>query len=126
MRTRTSVSFTPPPARRWRQTREAKVVFTLSPDDARHLEPEFRPLTDVHLHGLDLHQVAVRLCQNGRIEPAFTAMTSAAPPSFGDEHGAEIAEASLRSHGQAREAVEAEIHGRLGQLGYRGDFKEIA
>jgi hypothetical protein len=103
-----------------------KVVFQLSQEDARHLAREFSPLTDTHLQGLGLRQVAVSLCVGGHTEAAFTAVTRPAPRSLGRAHAAHLMEQSLRRHGRPRAEVEAEIQARLLSLGFRGDFKEIA
>lgn len=104
----------------------SKVVFQVSQEDGRHLAREFAPLSEAQLEALDLHQVGVRLCQGGRSEPAFTAMTEPAPPSLGEDHSAQLAKLSLNRYGRPRGQVESEIQRRLLDLGYRGDFKEIA
>lgn len=103
-----------------------RVVFQASQDDARHLARQFLPLSDQHLQSLALHQVAVRVCVDRHTEPPFTGRTEGPPPSQGEEHGAELARASLARWGRPRAEVEAQIEQRLLRLGFRGDFKEIA
>jgi len=104
----------------------SKVVFQLSQEDARHLAREFSPLTESHLQTLSLRQVAIRLCLQSHAEAAFTAVTMPAPSSLGAEHAAHLAERSLGHYGRPRAEVDAEIQRRLANLGYRGDFQDIA
>jgi len=104
----------------------SKVVFQLSQEDARHLAREFSPLTESHLQTLSLRQVAIRLCVQSHAETAFTAVTLPAPPSLGAEHAAHLAAGSLERYGRPRGEVDAEIQRRLANLGYRGDFQDIA
>lgn len=104
----------------------SKVVFQLSQEDARHLAREFSPLTESHLQTLSLRQVAIRLCVQSHAETAFTAVTLPAPPSLGAEYAALLAARSLERYGRPRSEVDAEIQRRLANLGYRGDFQDIA
>jgi hypothetical protein len=90
------------------------------------LAREFSPLTESHLQTLSLRQVAIRPCVQSHAEAAFTAVTLPAPPSLGAEHAARLAAGSLERYGRPRGEVDAEIQGRLANLGYRGDFQDIA
>ena len=92
-----------------------RVAFQLGQDDARNLAREYEPyLSERDLRQLQLHQVAVRLCVNGRTERPFTGTTLPPPPGLGDEHAEQLARAAVERDGRPRAVVEAEINRRLG------------
>jgi hypothetical protein len=91
-----------------------RVVFQLGQEDSRYVARGYEPwLSDHDLQNLQLHQVAVRLCVNGRTERPFTGLTLPKPDSLGHEHARLLAEAALRRYGRPRSVVEAEIIARL-------------
>jgi hypothetical protein len=90
-----------------------RVIFQSGPDEARAFAREFEPLTEHNLRSLQRFQVAVRLCVDGRVQPAFTGTTRPLPESLGASHGFELADYSLARHGRDRYEVEQEIRDRF-------------
>ena len=94
-----------------------RIVFQVGQEDARYLAREYEPyLTERDLRHLQLHQVAVRLCVNGRTDRPFTGSTLPPPPSFGQQHADQLVRAAIERDGRPRAAVEAEINRRLGYV----------
>lgn len=60
-----------------------KIVFSSSPEDARHFERHFAPeLTEHDLANLDAYQAGARLLVNDEEQPAFTLRTRPSPPAI--------------------------------------------
>ncbi|MDN3359281.1 type IV secretory system conjugative DNA transfer family protein [Actinomadura sp. DC4] len=58
-----------------------KIVFTISPNDARHIERHMAPQLSAHdLANLSAFQAAARLLDNGALTSAFTLRTRPLPP----------------------------------------------
>lgn len=96
-----------------------RVVFQVGQEDARYLAREFEPwMTEQQLRNLQRHQVAVRLCVDGRTEPPITGLTRPAPPSLGPEYAALVVRQSAARYGRRRAVVEAEIAARLRASGF--------
>ncbi|MEV0406627.1 TraM recognition domain-containing protein [Actinoallomurus sp. NPDC050550] len=77
-----------------------KIFFTVSPNDARHLERHLAPSLSAHdLANLDAFQAAARLVNHGALTPAFTFRTRRLPaPVRGREKA--IREASRAHYGR--------------------------
>jgi len=83
-----------------------KIVFTVSPDDARALARHLGPrLTEADLRHLDRYQAAVRLVVSGRDTSGFTVATRPAPPPTGADPALRAAAAA---HGRSRAQRRAE------------------
>jgi hypothetical protein len=96
-----------------------RVVFQVGQEDARYLAREFEPwLGEQQLRNLQRHQVAIRLCVDGRTEPPVTGMTRPAPASLGEAHAERLIRRSAARYGRPHQIVAAEIHARLRASGF--------
>jgi hypothetical protein len=92
-----------------------RVIFQLGQEDSRYAARGYEPwLSERDLQNLQNHQVAVRLCVDGRTERPFTGLTLPKPDGLGEEHGRRLAGAAIERYGRPRSVVEAEIVARLG------------
>jgi hypothetical protein len=79
-----------------------KIVFTVSPNDARHLERHLAPQLGAHdLANLSAFQAAARLLNYGALTSTFTLRTRPLPPPVRGREKA-IREASRARYGHQR------------------------
>ncbi|MGH8903159.1 MAG: hypothetical protein ACRDYA_16190 [Egibacteraceae bacterium] len=91
----------------------SQVVFRVERDDARLLEPRFKPTLDAHdLGNLGAYEVALRLLSAGnQVLPPTTGRTLPLPEPISDPDA--LREASRQRYGRDRRDVEAELAARL-------------
>jgi hypothetical protein len=89
-----------------------KIYFQLSTPDAAALGKDFEPELAAHdLANLAAHQVAARICQNGRTTPAFTLATTPLPAGDADR-GTVVRESARARYGSSSDEIDDALRRR--------------
>jgi hypothetical protein len=93
-------------------TVRSQIAFQLEYDDAKLLERRFRPaLSADDLSGLEVHEIAARLCIDGTTSSPVTGSTVPLPKPHRQSHA--VANVSHGRYGSMRRDVEAALRARI-------------